>query len=154
MLPQGVHPRPSRAFCTIVASTPSDAHSWNLVYLQLVLEEYTDAVVNLGPCLPTALLVEESRRRRPDLVVVSSVNGHGHADGLAIIAALRAEPALDGVRVVIGGMLSTDPARDPVVEAELRAAGYDEVYVGPDAVPRLRSDLARWTSPGLDAHAA
>lgn len=154
MLPQGVHPRPSHEFRTIVASTPSDAHSWNLVYLQLVLEEYTEAVVNLGPCLPAALLVEEARHRRPDLIVVSSVNGHGHADGLAVIAALRAEPALSGARIVIGGMLSTDPARDRVAEAELSAAGYDEVYVGPDAVARLRSDLALWSTRRLDTHAA
>lgn len=154
MLPEGVDTRPSSAFRTLIASTPSDAHSWNLVYLQLVLEEYTDDVVNLGPCLPVDLLVEECRWRRPELVVVSSVNGHGHADGLAVIEALRAEHAIDGTRIVIGGMLTTDPARDAVAVAELRAAGYDDVYAGPDAIARLRSDLARWSAPRVGTHAA
>lgn len=154
MLPGGIHSRAPSEPRTVVASTPSDAHSWNLVYLQLLLEEYTSDVANLGPCLPIDRLVEECLRRRPDLIVISSVNGHGYADGLAVIAALRAEPAIDGAQIVIGGMLTTDAARDPVVAAELRASGYDDVYVGPDAIERFRAELARGHAHPADAHVA
>jgi methylaspartate mutase sigma subunit len=136
----------------LVASTPSDAHSWNLVFLQLLLEESHHAVTNLGPCLPVETLVDECLARRPELVVVSSVNGHGHHDGPRIIAALRAEPALAATRVVIGGMLTTDAERDQALAADLRARGYDEVFVGAHAVEEFQNYLKRRpVAAGTDA---
>jgi methylaspartate mutase sigma subunit len=130
----------------VVTSLASDAHTWNLVYLQLVLEELGHRVVNLGACVPDSLLVGECVRLRPDLVLVSSVNGHGFHDGLRVIAALRER--LD-TPAVIGGKLGTDGA-DGAREraAQLVAAGYDAVFEGGTGMAAFRAFLQRLT-PGV-----
>jgi len=108
-----------------VTSVSSDAHTWNLVYLQLVLEELGHRVTNLGACVPDVELVGRAAAARPDLVVLSSVNGHGARDGLRLIQAVRAHPMLAATPVVIGGKLDTTGGDH---EAELRAAGFDAVF--------------------------
>jgi methylaspartate mutase sigma subunit len=131
----------------VVTSLASDAHTWNLVYLQLVLEELGHRVVNLGACVPDSLLVTECVRRAPDLVLVSSVNGHGYHDGLRVIAALRAR--LSSTAIVIGGKLGTD-GTDGVREraAQLVAAGYDAVFEDGTGMAAFRAFLAR-LRPGV-----
>jgi methylaspartate mutase sigma subunit len=112
----------------VVSTLSSDAHTWNLVYLQLLIEEHGFRVANLGPCVPEDMLVARCCELRPQLVVISSVNGHGHQDGLRAIARLRARPELAGVPVVIGGKLGVSAVgRSDRAEA-LLAAGYDAVY--------------------------
>jgi methylaspartate mutase sigma subunit len=74
------------------------------------------------------MLVAECLRADPDLVVMSSVNGHGAVDGLATIAALRAEPRLADTPVVIGGKLGVAGPPDPSVGLRLRRAGFTAVY--------------------------
>ncbi|WP_259316995.1 cobalamin B12-binding domain-containing protein [Kitasatospora xanthocidica] len=91
----------------IVSGTESDSHTWNLVFLQLQLEDWGHRVRNLGPCLPGAELAAECRREAPDLIVLSSVNGHGESDGLSAVAELRAVPELADTPIVIGGKLGT-----------------------------------------------
>lgn len=85
----------------VVATISSDAHSWNLVILQLLLEEHGYTVHNLGPCTPPAELVDCLRFVRPDLVVLSTVNGHGLIELPQVVRSLR------GTRVVVGGKLNT-----------------------------------------------
>jgi methylaspartate mutase sigma subunit len=126
----------------LIAGGASDSHTWNLVFLQLLLEESGHRVVNLGPCVPAALLLRECRRHEPGLVVVSSVNGHGYRDGLGVIAGLRADPALAGVPVVIGGKLGVEGARDEAAAARLTAAGYTAVFDDGD-VPALLDLVSR-----------
>ncbi|MEE1929021.1 cobalamin-dependent protein [Streptomyces sp. TRM 70351] len=126
-----------------VTTVASDSHTWNLVYLQLLLEELGHRVSNLGPCVPGNLLVDECRTRRPDLIVISSVNGHGHQDGARVIAALRACPALAGTPVVIGGKLGITGQRDAAGRArDLLARGFDAVFEGPGAEDAFRAHLA------------
>lgn len=112
----------------VLSGVASDAHTWNLVFLQLLLEELGHRVVNLGPCVPESLLVEQCARRRPDLVVLSSVNGHGFQDGLRAIAALRARPELADTPTVIGGKLSTTGVADGTLSRRLMVAGFDAVF--------------------------
>ncbi|MFL6125210.1 cobalamin B12-binding domain-containing protein [Actinophytocola sp.] len=112
----------------LVTSVASDSHTWNLVYLQLALEELGHRVYNLGACVPDDLLVAQCRLRRPDLVVVSSLNGHGRHDGLRVIEKLRACQELAATAVVIGGKLGIRGPGRPAHTALLRAAGYDEVF--------------------------
>ncbi|MFI0809393.1 cobalamin B12-binding domain-containing protein [Streptomyces echinatus] len=112
----------------LVAGGISDSHTWNLVYLQLLLEEHGQRVVNLGPCVPEELLITEALAHRPALIVVSSVNGHGYHDGMRTITRLREHPELTAVPAVIGGKLGiAGPCGDDEVAA-LRAAGYDAVF--------------------------
>lgn len=112
----------------VLTSVSSDSHTWNLVVLQLVLEELGHRVVNLGACVPDELLISECLRLRPDLVVVSSVNGHGFHDGLRLIGSVRQRPELAGTPMVIGGKLGIAGPRCDRSRAQLLAAGFDAVF--------------------------
>lgn len=112
----------------LVSGTASDSHTWNLVYLQLFLEAMGNRVVNLGPCVPPQLLAARCLAHKPELIVLSSVNGHGYQDGLRAITRLREEPELAGVPAVIGGMLGVAGERDAAAAARLREAGFDAVF--------------------------
>ena len=50
----------------VVSGLASDAHTWNLVYLQLVLEEMGHRVTNLGACVPSSRSSSSSPLGRPD----------------------------------------------------------------------------------------
>jgi len=117
-----------RGLKILIAGGASDSHGWNLVFLDLLLGESGHRVVNLGPCVSAALLLRECRAHTPDLVVVSSVNGHGYRDGLSVIGGLRAEPALAGVPVVIGGKLGVEGVRDEAATRRLLTAGFAAVF--------------------------
>lgn len=112
----------------IVSAMASDAHTWNLVFLQLLVEELGLDVANLGPCVADDLLVARCRTRRPDLVVLSSVNGHGYQDGLRVIGRLRRVPELATTPVVLGGKLGIRGEHRAETLDALRAAGFDAVY--------------------------
>ncbi|HEU5265514.1 MAG TPA: cobalamin-dependent protein [Jatrophihabitans sp.] len=112
----------------LVTTVASDSHTWNLVYLQLALEELGHQVRNLGPCVPPENVVREALRSRPDLVVVSTVNGHGYRDGIKLIRALRRRPELLSLPVVIGGKLGIAGPAGRDGRAQLRAAGFDAVF--------------------------
>jgi methylaspartate mutase sigma subunit len=112
----------------IVSTVASDSHTWNLVFLQLLLEEHGYAVTNLGACTPDDLLVQETQDRRPDVVVISTVNGHGHQDGRRVIARLRDCPELTATPVVIGGKLGVAGGEGRTYRDDLRAAGFTEVF--------------------------
>ncbi|MDH6136259.1 methylaspartate mutase sigma subunit [Kitasatospora sp. MAA4] len=117
-----------RELDVIVTSMVSDSHTWNLVFLQLLLEELGHRVTNLGACVPDELVVEECRRAEPDLIVVSSVNGHGFNDGMRVINGLRSCPELMGTPIVIGGKLGIAGVGDGASARALRAAGFDGVF--------------------------
>jgi len=112
----------------VVSSVSSDAHMWNLVYLQLLLEESGHEVTNLGVCPPDGTVMDACRGAdRPDLLVLSTVNGHGHLDGLRLIRALRRDPELAALPVVIGGKLGVRGA-DAEEGRRLLDAGFDAVF--------------------------
>ncbi|MGG8405591.1 cobalamin B12-binding domain-containing protein [Streptomyces sp. 12297] len=125
----------------LLTGTASDSHTWNLVYLQLFLEELGHRVVNLGPCVTDDLLASACHQHAPGLVVISSVNGHGYRDGLSAVRRLRAEPGLGGVPVVIGGKLGVAGTQDPERAEQLREAGCDAVF-DDGAVNALRTFVA------------
>jgi methylaspartate mutase sigma subunit len=98
------------------------------VFLQLLLEELGHEVVNLGPCAPDALVADSCAALRADLLVVSSVNGHGAIDARSLIRALRSRPATAHLPVVIGGKLGVSlTGREESVRA-LVGAGFDAVF--------------------------
>ncbi|MEU1801414.1 cobalamin-dependent protein [Streptomyces sp. NPDC019937] len=104
-----------------------------------LIEELGYRVVNLGPCVPDDVLIEECRAVRPEMVVISSVNGHGYQDGLRVIRRLRAGGPLATTPVVIGGKLGVTGGEDGERAAELMAAGYDAVFDdGADPATALR----------------
>lgn len=118
----------------VLATTPSDCHTWNLVYLQLLLEEANASVVNLGPCTPHRVVIDALADVATDLVVISTLNGHGWAEGQQLMQQIRMH-SLDHPPVVIGGKLGCGIASDAHIPATLLAAGYRAVYVDSAIVP-------------------
>jgi methylaspartate mutase sigma subunit len=121
-----------RGLDVLVTGTASDAHTWNLIFLQLYCEERGCQVTNLGPCVPDDLLVATCRRTNPDLVVVSSVNGHGFADGLRAVEAVHRGAGLATLPMVIGGKLGTAGALSADRVRALTDAGFASVFDGGD----------------------
>ncbi|ASU85327.1 methylaspartate mutase [Nocardiopsis gilva YIM 90087] len=112
----------------VVTTMASDSHTWNLVFLQLLIEELGYDVVNLGPCVPDDLLVRECRGIAPAMVVISSVNGHGYQEGMRVIGKLREAGELVATPMVIGGKLGISGGEDTGHIDELMAAGFDGVF--------------------------
>jgi methylaspartate mutase sigma subunit len=112
----------------IVSSVASDSHTWNLVYLQLLISELGFDVINLGACVPDELLVDECRSRKPAMVVISSVNGHGYHDGLRVIQSLRKHDELRHIPMVIGGKLGVSGGESVENVENLLVGGYDAVF--------------------------
>ncbi|MDR3490985.1 MAG: cobalamin-dependent protein [Gammaproteobacteria bacterium] len=113
---------------TVLSTLPSDSHSWNLVYLQLLLEELGHEVINVGTCVPIDVLIKKCHESRPNNLVISSVNGHGHLDGMKMILAMKKYPMLKGIRVVIGGKLGTQGCDSKDYAEKLLRAGFDAVF--------------------------
>ncbi|WP_306361350.1 cobalamin B12-binding domain-containing protein [Nocardia sp. CC227C] len=126
-------------FRCVLCTVESDSHLWNLVYLQKLLEEYGARVRNLGTCTPTGEVIRALREDRPDLLVVSSVNGHGFHGARVLLSAVHS----DGLAVpcVVGGKLTTAVSDDDRVRRELLDAGYLDVFTGDDAIARFRGLL-------------
>jgi methylaspartate mutase sigma subunit len=127
----------------VVSSVSSDSHTWNLVHLQLAVEELGHHVLNLGACVPDELLVEESVRARPDLIALSTVNGHGFIDGMRLISRIRACPELATTPVVIGGMLGISGPDGRRSHEQLLAAGYTAVFDDGARMPAFRAFLEK-----------
>ncbi|HEY5979700.1 MAG TPA: cobalamin-dependent protein [Microlunatus sp.] len=125
----------------VLTGVSSDSHTWNLVFLELLIEEHGHRVINLGPCVPPDLLVARCQVLDPDLVVVSTVNGHGATDGLSAITALRAEPRLIDTPVVIGGKLGVNGVPSRSETSRLRHAGFTAVFGDGDDLPAFASLL-------------
>ncbi|MFI7003380.1 cobalamin B12-binding domain-containing protein [Nocardia sp. NPDC050175] len=121
-------PRP-----VMVTGVISDSHTWNLVFLQLFLEERDYPVLNLGPCVPEKLLVDKCLRHRPALVVMSSVNGHGYQDGMRMIGPLRERFGTAELPVVIGGKLGIHGQQRAAERDALIEAGFTAVFDDSDA---------------------
>jgi methylaspartate mutase sigma subunit len=125
---------------TVLLSTiESDSHSWNLVYMELLLTEQSFRVVNLGPCVPAHTTIAAIAEFGPDVVVVSTVNGHGYLQGKALALSIRESFKEQTPALVIGGKLCTSEI-DKSLTDELLAAGYDAVFVGSAAIP----SFCRW----------
>jgi methylaspartate mutase sigma subunit len=139
-------PHQAGGLSVVVTSVASDSHTWNLIYLQLVLEELGHHVQNLGCCVPEDLLIAECLRSRPDLIVVSSVNGHGFHDGMHLIRRLREQPELASTPVVIGGKLGIAGPGGKRNRDRLRAAGFDAVFEEGDGIAAFRGLVGRLTA--------
>ncbi|EME60812.1 cobalamin B12-binding domain-containing protein [Amycolatopsis decaplanina] len=129
---------PDAGLDVIVTGLSSDAHTWNLVYLELLLEELGCRVTNLGACVPDATIVRECVTRRPDLLVISSLNGHGRQDGVRLMETFRARAELVTTPVVIGGKLDVTGGSNA---ARLLEAGFDAVFEDSGGLTPFRTFL-------------
>jgi methylmalonyl-CoA mutase cobalamin-binding subunit len=127
----------------LLSTTSSDSHTWNLVFLQLLLEECGHEVLNLGPCVPDALLVETARSHRPSAIVISTVNGHGRIDGARLARAVRRDPEIAQVPMMIGGKLGIAGTSSDDEVSRLLEAGFDAVFIGDTSPDELPTTLTR-----------
>jgi methylmalonyl-CoA mutase cobalamin-binding subunit len=126
-------------FRCLLTTVESDSHFWNLIYLEKLLEEHGAAVRNLGVCTPPGLVADELAAYRPDLLVVSSVNGHGYHGARELLSRVRLA-GLD-VPCVVGGKLTTAASDNDRVRRDLLAHGFTDVFVEEDAVDRFHAFL-------------
>lgn len=145
-------PEPVRRSHVILSTVSSDSHTWNLVFLQLLLEEIGCTVINLGACVPDDVIIESIRLHTPDALVISSINGHGHIDGARLISRLRAdhEATVANVPVVIGGKLGINGVADDQIAGKLLAAGFDAVFTDSADLGQFTQVMAR-LAPGHEA---
>ncbi len=144
--PGAVLEAPARPSLTVLLTgVASDSHTWNLVFLELLFTELGHRVVNLGPCVPPELLVATCQQVAPDLIVMSSVNGHGLRDGLRAVEAVRRCPELTETAAVIGGKLGIAGVSDRAHTRQLIDAGFDAVFEDADGVQPLDEFLAGLT---------
>ncbi len=147
---QSLYNERGNPLAVVVSGLSSDAHTWNLVYIQLVLEELGHTVTNVGACVPEAELAARCQTIQPDLIVLSSVNGHGFQDGLRAITALRECPELMTTPAVIGGKLDI-VGGDPTMAGQLLDAGFDAVFIEADALSAFRSFVAFVSDATIEA---
>lgn len=126
----------------LLTTVPSDAHNWNLIFMQLLLEETGFTVVNLGPCVPFSLLASACLEHAPDAVVVSTINGHGFIEGKELIEEARKMSSVAETPFFIGGKLSTDATLSHLYAVELEQAGYRKAFGGGDGLPEFLEQLA------------
>jgi methylaspartate mutase sigma subunit len=112
----------------LLSSVSSDSHTWNLVFMQLLLEEQGHEVLNLGPCASDEFIIEQCIQYQPDMLVISSVNGHGNIDGERLIRQLRHQPELQRLPAVIGGKLGTRGGDNLIYNKTLLDAGFSAVF--------------------------
>jgi methylaspartate mutase sigma subunit len=128
-------PTPARRGApVVVSSVSSDSHTWNLVFLQLLIEELGFEVVNLGACVPDELLVSECLSIRPGMVVISR--------------------ELARIPMVIGGKLGTSGGQTTQQVEDLLAAGFDAVFDdradGPASFRRFIASISDGRVVGLE----
>ncbi|MCX4778550.1 cobalamin-dependent protein [Streptomyces sp. NBC_01264] len=129
-----------RAFRCLLTTVESDSHFWNLIYLEKFIAENGGEVRNLGGCTPADLVVKEVNEFQPDLLVVSSVNGHGYYGTSVVLTELKR--AGISVPCVAGGKLTTAPSDNDRVRRELLSQGCTDVFLGEDAIDRFREFMA------------
>lgn len=112
--------------------------------MELFLQEQGFEVENLGVCVPYETLAEACERSRPDLVVVSTVNGHGSIECVEIARRLGQLEHRDSFRLVTGGKLVMDRKASEECAENLRAEGFDGVFREPNGLNDLLRSIEGW----------
>ncbi len=113
----------------LLATIPSDSHSWNMVFMEFVLEENGYCVRNLGPNTPIKEAEEILHAECFDLVVISSVNGHAYIEGQALAKRIAANSDYQGP-LLLGGKICTQTDPETILRhsAALKKSGFDAVF--------------------------
>lgn len=121
----------------LLATVKSDSHTWNLIYIQLLLEELGFNVLNLGPCVSPRDTIQAIKDNKPLFVVISSVNGHGWVEGESLYQLAASELMDSCPEFLIGGKLSVRESDEKEIVERLSEIGYSGVFVGKDSIKRF-----------------
>ncbi|EPJ43313.1 MAG: hypothetical protein OFPII_42450 [Osedax symbiont Rs1] len=102
--------------------------------MQYLLTEKGYQVKNLGPCTPAAMVLKAIASEHYDLIVVSTVNGHGYLEAPSLAQAIRSVESYSH-KLIIGGKISTDNSAKSVQikTANLLFSGFDAVFDDSDS---------------------
>lgn len=134
---------PTKYKTAVVATTPSDSHTWNLVFIELFLAEQGYTVTNLGCCTPFETVVQKCRELQPALLAISTINGHGVIDGIELGRQIAGLPPHIRPIAVVGGKLGISGPCPPESVAALKAAGFHAVFDDDRALEDFRAFLAK-----------
>ena len=137
----------------IVCTTPSDSHMWNLVILDLFLQEKDFNVLNLGSNTPFKAVLESLDTFCPDLVIVSSLNGHLLQDGVEMMRYIQSHKGYVPCSFVAGGRASTDPKNMLFISKKLKSYGFEETFFDKNALESLNHYLFQKFSQKKLVHA-
>ena len=126
----------------ILTGTPSDSHTWNLIFMELFLKENQCQVRNLGACIPVQELLQAIKASSPDLVVISSVNGHLFQDAIKVISFLANSLSHSLPLMVAGGRLGISRQESHFGQEKLIKLGYEGIFVGAGSLLRFQSFLS------------
>lgn len=125
----------------ILTGTPSDSHMWNLIFMELFLQENGCHVLNLGPCVPSMQIYDALEKSSYDLVVVSSVNGHLFQDAMNMIDPYSRNPSSHLPPFVVGGKIGISEKSATFQKKKLMKLGYDDVFIEADSLMRFKKYL-------------
>jgi methylaspartate mutase sigma subunit len=128
-------------FNVILMGTHSDSHTWNLIFMELFLKENNCDVRNLGACVVLPAVCQEVHELSPDLIIVSSINGHLFQDGIKIIKTLTHYFPQQLPPIVIGGQLGISALDRSFQKKKLLKLGYDGVFVENDSLSQFHQYL-------------
>lgn len=113
----------------LLVTIPSDSHSWNMVFMEFLLSEGNYQVNNMGPNTPMSDVIDWLKQHPCDLVVVSTVNGHGYLEGVELAQRIRDESRYAGA-LCIGGKICTENDMTTLERYShiLMQAGFDAVF--------------------------
>ncbi|QXI37880.1 hypothetical protein [Pseudomonas xantholysinigenes] len=97
--------------------------------MEFLLSEANYQVHNMGPNTPMRDVVDWLKQHPCDLIVVSTVNGHGYLEGVELAQRIRDEGRFRG-SLCIGGKICTENDA-PTLERyshTLLQAGFDAVF--------------------------
>lgn len=121
----------------VLTGTPSDSHTWNLVFIELFLQENGCKVLNLGACVPICTVSQALEESPVDLVVISSINGHLFQDALGMITALQTRSLSYLPPLVVGGKIGISMKEATFQKRKLIKVGYQDVFIERDSLPRF-----------------
>jgi methylaspartate mutase sigma subunit len=125
----------------ILLGTHSDSHTWNLIFMELFLKENNCQVRNLGACVSIEEISEETKKFPPDLIIVSSINGHLFQDGIKIINSLNQKFPKKLPPLVIGGRMGVSVIESDFQKKKLHKLGYEGVFVGQNSLIHFKKYL-------------
>lgn len=123
---------------TLLTSTPSDSHTWNLIYMELFLQENGCHVYNLGACVPIQKFSQAIDTFQPELVVISSINGHLFQDAIEMIKGLECK---NSPRFIAGGKIGISTHSMHFQKVKLKQLGYDEVFTEKNSLCHFKNYL-------------
>lgn len=144
-----VAPAHSASLRVLIITTPSDVHSWNLVFLSLVVRDAGMTCRIVGPAPQLEEIKSGAVEFDPDIILVSTINGHGEFEATDVLLALREVCDAD-IPVLIGGILGVTQESMGRRRSVLLSMGYTEVFEGADlTVDKVRLELEKAGSSRL-----